>query len=276
MARAKKRQPWETVFSRIRVWKFPKCMYPSRPTAQELDAVEKVLGYCLPASYRVFVERFGLGGELVGWVRLDPLTGKKDDFFTVAGRTRFWRDEFAQYAENTRRVGESFAKQLVAFGSTGGGDSFAFHTGEVTDRKRPEYKVYQLGRLGDWKELQGESFTEFVEHNHRLTQTWRATEEQVPVDLSSPIMYYPSASQRRLPFTKKDIAGWLAWNNGTARDLALSIRDHGQTGAFPILADALEEAGCTNHDLLDSCRHGDPDIDGVWALAVLLGNNTKK
>ena len=65
---------------------------------------------------------------------------------------------------------------------------------------------------------------------------------------------------------------WLASNNNTARDLALSIRDHGQTGAFPILADALQEAGCTNADMLDSCRTGDPDIDGVWVLRVLLGD----
>ncbi|WP_162271911.1 hypothetical protein [Gemmata sp. SH-PL17] len=41
--------------------------------------------------------------------------------------------------------------------------------------------------------------------------------------------------------------------------------------AFPILADALQEAGCTNADLLDSCRTGDPDIDGAWVLQVLLG-----
>jgi hypothetical protein len=41
--------------------------------------------------------------------------------------------------------------------------------------------------------------------------------------------------------------------------------------AFPILADALQDAGCTNADLLDACRTGDPDIDGKWVLQVLLG-----
>lgn len=55
------------------------------------------------------------------------------------------------------------------------------------------------------------------------------------------------------------------------RNLALAIREKGQTDAFPILADALEEAGCDNQDMLDSCRRGDPDIDGVWVLQVLLG-----
>ena len=78
--------------------------------------------------------------------------------------------------------------------------------------------------------------------------------------------------EKRRP-TKKNVNLWLAWNNHTARDLALSIRDHGRTDAFPILADALQEAGCTNTDLLDSCRSGDPDIDGAWALRVLLGES---
>jgi hypothetical protein len=56
-----------------------------------------------------------------------------------------------------------------------------------------------------------------------------------------------------------------------SHDLALSIRDHGRTDASPILADALQEAGCSNADLLDSCRTGDPDIDGAWVLQALLG-----
>src|SRR5262249_48186989 len=44
---------------------------------------------------------------------------------------------------------------------------------------------------------------------------------------------------------KELVRQWLAWNNGTIRNLALSIRDGGQADLFPILADALEEAGCT-------------------------------
>ena len=40
-------------------------------------------------------------------------------------------------------------------------------------------------------------------------------------------------------------------------------------------ARALQEAGCANADLLDSCRSGDPDIDGVWVLQVLLGDEKR-
>jgi hypothetical protein len=55
------------------------------------------------------------------------------------------------------------------------------------------------------------------------------------------------------------------------RELARAIREHGRTEALPVLADALEEAGCTNVDLLDSCRKGKPEFDGRWAVEMLLG-----
>ena len=47
---------------------------------------------------------------------------------------------------------------------------------------------------------------------------------------------------------------WLAWNNGTVRNLARRIRETGETVLLPVLADALEEAGCRDSALLDHCR----------------------
>jgi hypothetical protein len=76
----------------------------------------------------------------------------------------------------------------------------------------------------------------------------------------------------RQPADAGSVSLWLAANNSTARDLALSIRDEGRANAFPILADALQDAGCAHPDLLDACRTGDPDIDGRWVLQVLLGD----
>src|SRR5262249_11838971 len=42
--------------------------------------------------------------------------------------------------------------------------------------------------------------------------------------------------------------GWLAWNHGTVPTIAKSIYDDGSFHHLPILADALEEAGCTNSE----------------------------
>jgi hypothetical protein len=70
---------------------------------------------------------------------------------------------------------------------------------------------------------------------------------------------------------KKAVKSWLAWNNDTALSLARTIREQNRPDLFHILADALEDAGCDNADVLTSCRQGDPEIDGVWVLEVLLG-----
>jgi hypothetical protein len=40
---------------------------------------------------------------------------------------------------------------------------------------------------------------------------------------------------------------------------------------FAVLADALEEAGCTNPDILAHCRGSGPHVRGCWVLDLLLG-----
>ncbi|HEY7425078.1 MAG TPA: hypothetical protein VH682_12680 [Gemmataceae bacterium] len=42
---------------------------------------------------------------------------------------------------------------------------------------------------------------------------------------------------------------------------------------LPILADALEEAGCTNQDILDHCRSGGEHVRGCWVVDALLGKS---
>ncbi len=61
---------------------------------------------------------------------------------------------------------------------------------------------------------------------------------------------------------------WLEWNNGTVRQLAQRILDTGETVLLPVLADALEEAGCTEASLLDRCRAPE-DEDLNWLVTLL-------
>jgi hypothetical protein len=62
---------------------------------------------------------------------------------------------------------------------------------------------------------------------------------------------------------------WLAWNGGTVPQLARRIRETGETVLLPVLADALEEAGCTDAVLLDHFRQPDPDGWRSWAVELL-------
>jgi hypothetical protein len=63
----------------------------------------------------------------------------------------------------------------------------------------------------------------------------------------------------------------LAWNDGTVRRIAQGIYIDRAFDRLPILADALEEAGCTNADILAHCRQPGEHVRGCWVVDLLLG-----
>jgi hypothetical protein len=71
---------------------------------------------------------------------------------------------------------------------------------------------------------------------------------------------------------------WLSWNGGTVLKLAQAIYEERQIPAghfdiarLAVLADALEEAGCTDANLLAHLRGPGPHVRGCWVLDLLLG-----
>jgi hypothetical protein len=64
---------------------------------------------------------------------------------------------------------------------------------------------------------------------------------------------------------------WIRWKNGTIPKLAQAIYDERRFADLPILADALEEAGCESADLLGHCRQPGEHVRGCWVLDRLLG-----
>jgi hypothetical protein len=61
----------------------------------------------------------------------------------------------------------------------------------------------------------------------------------------------------------------LTWRDGLVRHMALTIDHERRYQDLPILADALEEAGCESGDLLDHLRSDAPHFPGCWALDML-------
>jgi hypothetical protein len=64
---------------------------------------------------------------------------------------------------------------------------------------------------------------------------------------------------------------WLRWNDGTVVKIAQSIYDERRFEDLPILADALEDVGCDNADILAHCRQSGEHVRGCWAVDLLLG-----
>lgn len=63
---------------------------------------------------------------------------------------------------------------------------------------------------------------------------------------------------------------WLSWNNATVSALAQSIYCDRAFDRIPILADALEDGGCHDPDILGHCRGPGPHVRGCWVVDLLL------
>jgi len=64
---------------------------------------------------------------------------------------------------------------------------------------------------------------------------------------------------------------WLTWHGGVLVSMAQKMYDSRDFTDMPVLADALEEAGCTNPDILGHCRQqGAVHVRGCWVIDCLL------
>jgi len=63
----------------------------------------------------------------------------------------------------------------------------------------------------------------------------------------------------------------LEWENGGIRRIAQASYDERRFKGLPILADALEDAGCDNVEILSHCRGPGPHARGCWVVDLILG-----
>jgi hypothetical protein len=72
--------------------------------------------------------------------------------------------------------------------------------------------------------------------------------------------------------------GWLTWHDGAVVKLAQAAYEerelpagHLDTARLAVLADALEDAGCTDATILDHLRGPGLHVRGCWVVDTLLG-----
>jgi hypothetical protein len=85
-----------------------------------------------------------------------------------------------------------------------------------------------------------------------------------------------------LPFrTVRIDPAWLAWNGGAVRKLAEAAYAERSmpagtldAGRLAVLADALEEAGCCEPEILGHCRQQESvHVRGCWVIDLILGKS---
>jgi hypothetical protein len=64
-----------------------------------------------------------------------------------------------------------------------------------------------------------------------------------------------------------------AWRTDTARAMARQMYDAREFSAMPILADALQDAGCDDEAVLSHCRVPGPHVRGCCVVGCVLGTS---
>jgi hypothetical protein len=64
-----------------------------------------------------------------------------------------------------------------------------------------------------------------------------------------------------------------AWRTSTVLALAQGAYEERDFDRMPILADALQDAGCDNEDILNHCRQPGEHVRGCWVVDLILGKS---
>jgi hypothetical protein len=63
----------------------------------------------------------------------------------------------------------------------------------------------------------------------------------------------------------------LTWHGGLLVSMARRMYGSRDFSDMPVLADAMEETGWQDQDILSHCRSGGEHVRGCWAIDLLLG-----
>jgi hypothetical protein len=135
------------------------------------------------------------------------------------------------------------------------------HAGEEEDRPVSRARAaVRASQAVHWVETEEEKADE---RSWRRDQLAEKSERRAQCDLLRDLVPNPFRSPPAFD------PAWLTWNDGAVSKMAQTIYAERRFADLPILADALEEAGCDEADILSHCRGGGPHARGCWVIDLL-------
>jgi hypothetical protein len=117
-----------------------------------------------------------------------------------------------------------------------------------------------LGAIAATAEVVAEAAEQAEEARDAVRVRERSAQAVLLRELFGPTPFRTPAAERSV----------LAWNGGCVAKLAEAVYEGQAWDGLPVLADAVEEAGCTDADVLDHLRRPGPHARGCWVLDSLL------
>jgi hypothetical protein len=96
---------------------------------------------------------------------------------------------------------------------------------------------------------------------------WSASSDQLKAEKAAQCLLWRDVFGN--PF--RPIALNTSWKLPAIVQLARSLYEERRFEDAPVLADALEEAGCQDAAVLGHCRGPGPHVRGCWVLDMVLG-----
>jgi hypothetical protein len=157
------------------------------------------------------------------------------------------------------------------------GAMLAYLLGRTTGRKLTCFALACVGASGDWDPDNGDH------PRFYWAATWRSADGRPMMGFVSgwdkdDIWYEPWDHAAGLPLLR-DVFGNPfrpvnldpPWLTSTVLALATGMYASRDFSAMPILADALQDAGCEDGQVLAHCRGPGPHARGCWVVDLVLG-----
>lgn len=211
---------------------------------------------------------------------LESVRGKASDrklrLFAVACCRRIWNvvhSDYHRLAEMTERCadGEVSQDELLAAAEEihdsdwTAGLAFEEAAGVNLDHAPDDEMLYAAGYVADnAAHARADAATDYPAHweTNREWAVAHKTELRAQAMLLRDVFGCP-------PF--RLVTAGPVWRTPTVSALATAIYEQRAFDRLPILADALQEAGCTDADILAHCRSDGPHALGCWCLDLILG-----
>jgi hypothetical protein len=210
-------------------------------------------------------------------VMLDSLAGRASSrklrLFACACCRRIWPLLVVGRSVRAVKAAEGYADGLVDRAALAAANSLAPHTGPDNELEAEDapwlYDAANAAHSASLPETGPQDMLEIAQavSAHTYAATRGANDEDA----------VQSAHLRDIfgnPFRRvKSKRSWRTWNGGTVPKLAQVIYDERRFHDLPVLADALEEAGCADEDILAHCRQPGEHVRGCWVIDLLLGKD---
>lgn len=118
-------------------------------------------------------------------------------------------------------------------------------------------------RIGILRRLLSKAVREAQKAAQLKLQTAWSHQAHLLRDVFGPLLFRPVAVE----------AAWLSWHDKLIASMAQQMYDARDFADMPVLADALEEAGCDNADILNHCRQPGEHVRGCWVVDLLLNKS---